>query len=441
MVVSARAADGAEAKLDLQVKRTLTLSAAASNQDFRSIVVHAWHTIAAPGFQADRDRVGAVTGQIASDSRRALEAICEWARNTSSPALFLQHFDPGVANDSHRAIRDAVRTLLAEADPALGDDALFKFFRHFVLVTFDFLHEGAATPASQVPLLRAILADSDKPRAPDLWQRLQRMAREAAGAGASLDRATLLLQLHGAFRFLAAPSLRADLAVLAESSARVLAEIENTIAGLSLPRPTVDAALEAALANCRYAQIVGLPRTGKSAALRAFAQARASQGPVLVLKADRLDGASWAAYATALGLQTRLLKPLLQELGAVGVQIVFIDGLDRIEIANRGVVNDILNLLATDPDLEGWRVVATVRDNGVEPLRTWLSPGWTRNRTAVVDVPSFDDEEADQIATQRPSLRPLLFGQARVRESPAGRSFSPPYQASQTARRSARRST
>ena len=153
MVVSARAADGAEAKLDLQVKRTLTLSAAASNQDFRSIVVHAWQTIAAPGFQVDRDRVGAVTGQIASDSRRALEAICEWARNTSSPALFLQHFDPGVANDSHRAIRDAVHALLAEVDPALGDDALFKFFRHFVLVTFDFLHEGAATPASQVPLL------------------------------------------------------------------------------------------------------------------------------------------------------------------------------------------------------------------------------------------------------------------------------------------------
>ena len=100
----------------------------------------------------------------------------------------------------------------------------------------------------------------------------------------------------------------------------------------------------------------------------------------------------------------------------MGVPIVFIDGLDRIEIANRGVVNDILNLLATDSDLEGWRVVATVRDNGVEPLRTWLSPGWARNRTAVVDVPSFDDEEAELIATQRPSLRPLLFGRARVRE-------------------------
>jgi hypothetical protein len=61
MVVSARAADGTEAKLDLQVKRSLTLSTAASNQDFRSIVVHAWRTIAAPGFQSDRDRVGAFT--------------------------------------------------------------------------------------------------------------------------------------------------------------------------------------------------------------------------------------------------------------------------------------------------------------------------------------------------------------------------------------------
>lgn len=415
LVITAKAADGSQATLDLQIKRALILSAAASKHDFRSVVTRAWQTIATPTFHEDMDRVGAVTGQIASDSKRALETVCEWARSHATAASFLQSFSAGIANDTHRAIRDAVRIILAEIDPALGDDALHRFFRHFVLVTFDFLHDGATTPPTQTPVLRTVLADSDKSRAEDLWQRLQRVAREAAGRGANFDRATLLNRLHGAFRFAGGRSLQADLAILQESAIRALAEIENTIDGLSLPRPTTSTAIAAASATHRYVQVTGLLGTGKSAALRAFAETYAAQGPVLVLKADRLEGSTWATYAAGLGVDPRL-KPLLQEIAAIGTPILFIDGLDRIEIANRGIVNDLLNAFASDPDLGQWRVVASVRDNGIEPLRTWLSPAWARTGASIVEVPSFDDDEAEEIATQRPALRALLFGDAKLQE-------------------------
>jgi hypothetical protein len=416
LIVTARALDGSEAKLDFQVKRGLTPSDAASNDDFREIVDRAWKTITAPEFKADLDRVGAITGQISADNKRALETICSWARATATSAAFLRHFDEGVANQAHRAIRDAVQALLGEIDPALGGDAPYRFFRHFVLITFDFPHEGEITAPTQIALLRSVLADNDKERAPDLWHRLQRIARLASGHGAVLDRATLLMQLQQVFRFSGSRSLRSDLALIAESSARAIAEIDNRIAGLSVPRSSIAARLQTALGHYRYAQIVGLPGTGKSVVLRAYAQEQAAYGPTFVLKADRLQGASWATYATALGLQNRLLKPLLVEIAAVGVPILFIDGLDRIEINNRGVVNDILNLLATDPDLQSWRVVATVRDNGVEPLRTWLSPDWARNPSAVVEILPFDDDEASQIVKERPGLRSLLFGGESLRE-------------------------
>ncbi|MEJ1968470.1 MAG: hypothetical protein WDN03_07550 [Rhizomicrobium sp.] len=147
LVVTAKAADGSLAALDLQIKRALTISAAASNHDFRSVVTQAWQTVAAATFHGELDRVGAVTGQIASDSKRALETICEWARSHATAASFLQSFSAGVANDTHRAIRDAVRTILTEIDPALGDDALHRFFRHFVLVTFDFSARRSDHPA------------------------------------------------------------------------------------------------------------------------------------------------------------------------------------------------------------------------------------------------------------------------------------------------------
>jgi len=415
LVVTAKATDSSVATLDLQIKRALTISAAASNHDFRSVVIQAWRTIMASTFHADLDRVGAVTGQVASESKRALESVCEWARSHAMAASFLQSFSAGIANETHRAIRDTVRAILTEIDPALGDDALHRFFRHFVLVTFDFLHDGATTPPTQVPVLRAVLADSDKSRAEDLWQRLQRVAREAAGRGANFDRATLLNRLHGAFRFAGVRSLQADLAIVQESATRALAEIDNTIDGLNLSRPTTSAAIAAASATHRYVQVTGLPGTGKSAALRAFAETYAAHGPVIVLKADRLDGSTWAAYSAGLGVDPRL-KPLLQEIAAIGTPILFIDGLDRIEIANRGIVNDLLNAFASDSDLGQWHVVASVRDNGIEPLRTWLSPAWTRAGASIVEVQSFDDDEAGEIAIQRPALGVLLFGDAKLQE-------------------------
>lgn len=42
LVVDADAADGSRGRISLQVKRSLTISAAASNTDFREIVVNAW---------------------------------------------------------------------------------------------------------------------------------------------------------------------------------------------------------------------------------------------------------------------------------------------------------------------------------------------------------------------------------------------------------------
>ncbi len=152
-----------------------------------------------------------------------------------------------------------------------------------------------------MPVLRTVLAESDKSRAEDLWQRLQRVAREAAGRGANFDRAALLNGLHGAFRFAGGRSLQADLAILQEGAIRALAEIDNTIDGLSLPRPTTSTAIAAASAIHRYVQVTGDCRgTGKSAALRAFAESYAAQGPVLVLKADRLEG-STSGQPTPLG--------------------------------------------------------------------------------------------------------------------------------------------
>ncbi|MFZ2061884.1 MAG: hypothetical protein WAU82_12790 [Candidatus Binatus sp.] len=57
LIVDGLASDDSLARLSLQVKRQLTISAAISNIDFREIVTRAWATMAKEDFREDTNRV------------------------------------------------------------------------------------------------------------------------------------------------------------------------------------------------------------------------------------------------------------------------------------------------------------------------------------------------------------------------------------------------
>ncbi len=410
IIVTGRNLDGSSRTLSLQVKRELTISAAPSYRDFRDVVAKGLATIRGNHFRGDRDRIGAITGTIAPQPKRALETVCEWARSSLDASSFLSRFAAGVASDQRRRVRDAVRTALFAADPSATEADLHNFLRHFVLVTVDFLHEGSTNEASAIGLLSHCLAPAMSARAYDLWQSVVGLAREGAGRATQFDRPSVLSRLRGRFRFTAAPSLHDDLLRLKEESAAALEEISDEVDAVHSPRPTVVAEITRALGQNRFVQVSGLPGVGKSAVMREVVASHAAHGAVLFLKADRLHGGGWLSHSVALGLTGASLKATLVEFAACGTAIIFIDGLDRVEVANRGVVNDVLNLLATDADLADWRVLVTVRDNGLEPLRNWLSPKWLQAGAAAVEVKPFSDEEATIIADARPQLKGFLFG-------------------------------
>jgi hypothetical protein len=83
IIVTGRSLDGSSRTLSLQVKRELTISGAPSNRDFRDTVAKGLATIRGSDFRTDRDRIGAVTGSIAQQPKRALETVCEWADRAS----------------------------------------------------------------------------------------------------------------------------------------------------------------------------------------------------------------------------------------------------------------------------------------------------------------------------------------------------------------------
>ncbi len=416
LIVEAHGADAIRMRLSLQVKRSLVVSRSTSNADFRETVLRAYATVTGAQFNSDADRVGVVTGEISDASKRSFETLCEWARSESSAAGLVEKLRTKGVSGQKQAYFDDVRSILSSVVDEQGlDEATWSLLSHFVLMRFEMLHEGSVTEATTVASLANCLAPTDLPRADDLWRRLLALVRVAEGHAASFDRKTLVARLNGAVRLKGAASMQGALAALGTEARLAAAEIGNTIDGFAVPRERLVQRAYDALVECRFVQIGGLPGTGKSAVLRTMVHESLENGTALFLKADRLTGSTWAQYATSTGIGEAGLEDLLVEVMAVGLSTVFIDGLDRVEVRHRGVVLDVVNTMLDSPLLGSLRMLVTVRDTGMEPLRTWLPARLFATGAKTVEVAELDDQEARALAAKRPALADLLFGPAQVR--------------------------
>lgn len=410
-------ADGSRMRLSLQVKRSLTISDAASNSDFREVIERSWQTLQKTDFREHVDRVGAATGTISDESHRNFTTVCEWARASESASSFFQRFaDGGGASQAHKDIVDAVRNCALGNEGQLPEEATHRLLAHMVLIKFDLMHQGSTTEAATLCSLQRALVSAQHDRADDLWRQLRQLCREGSGRREEFSRASVLRQLNGGLKFVGSPVLASDLRVLSELSSHWLAQHPGDIGGTHIDRSALREKLITEMGRHRLTLIKGLPGVGKTVLLRDLLGCHASNGTTFLLTANRLSGNSWAEHARAIGLSAIAIEPLLVEVMATGQAVLFIDGLDRITPEQRGVITDLMAQILTSPALSGWRIVATARDAGIEPLRSWVPTAlMTNGGVGYVDVDNLSPEDAEALANSLPALRPLLLdGDERV---------------------------
>lgn len=407
------------ARLSLQVKRTLTISNAVTNTDFRDIIRDSWSTLQKTDFHIGFDRYGAVVGTISPAKERALKTLCDWARES----LTAEHFDArfaegGSASADIKTVKNDVVALLKEVAKGTHctSEEVHQFLAHFVLIQFDFLREGATDHPNAINCIRDCLAPEDVAKASLIWSRLVQLARTSAGKSGQFDRARLVRMVSPAARLRGAISLRSDLDKLMGLARSYSNFIPDDIGGTKLDRTSLLEALDTDLTKARVVQVRGLPGSGKSVVVRRAVQRALEHGPVLFLKAEQLEGTSWISYATSQGLSGSPLEQLLVEVGATGTSILFIDSIDRIEKVHQPVILDVIRAIVESPLLDNWQVVVSLRDTNIELLRNWLSAFLDFMTVETLIVDPLSDEEAEVLATAKPYLRPLLFGSAQVQE-------------------------
>lgn len=404
------------ARLSLQVKRTLTISKADTNTDFRDIIRDCWHTLAKSDFRHGTDRYGTAVGTVSTTKERALKTLCDWARESLTTVHFDARFDQeGNASKDLKAVKNDVVSVLNDVNGKLCTNVeVHRFLAHFVLIQFDLLREGATDPPDAINRIRDCLATDDVGKAPLVWSRVVQLARASAGKSGQFDRARLVHFISPIARLRGATSFRFNLDKLTEIATSYAYLIPDDVGGARLNRALLLENLETKLSCARVVQIRGLPGSGKSVLVRRAVQQALDHGPVLFLKAEQLEGTSWISYANAQGLLTTKLDQFLLEIGAVGTPIVFIDAIDRIEKEHQPIILDVIRAIIESPLLDNWRIVASLRDNGIDVLRNWLGNYLDVLKVETLDVGQLSDEDAEILAEAKPHLRPLLFGSDQV---------------------------
>jgi hypothetical protein len=142
VTIDAVNADGSNAYLDIQAKRTVDFTR--SDTNFADVVRQLWGTAQKPEFASARYEMAVAIARTSTRIERDCQQVLQWARQLESGRSFAAHMQlSGFASNGMREFVEALRHHLVAAGAPSDDETVWRLLRRFQILAFDFEAPGS----------------------------------------------------------------------------------------------------------------------------------------------------------------------------------------------------------------------------------------------------------------------------------------------------------
>ncbi|TIQ61999.1 MAG: hypothetical protein E5X41_30600 [Mesorhizobium sp.] len=142
IVIHATNADGSQATLEIQAKRTLTFTA--SDAEFVDVVGQVWQAAQKPAFETERYETAVAISRTTTRIEQAVQEVLNWARQLPDAATFASNIRrKGFASDAMRSFVAVFADNLARHGAPNDNQTVWRLLRRFQVLVFDFEAVGS----------------------------------------------------------------------------------------------------------------------------------------------------------------------------------------------------------------------------------------------------------------------------------------------------------
>lgn len=409
-VLEAVMSNGQSNKAIVQAKRTFTLRT--SDQESVQVLIRALADFRRPAFNQAQDVIVLVISSLSAKIARGLRTLldCSRASLSSDDMVRRLNLPAYLGAEASKCYQAIVSTLQTNCNPSPDADEVWRFLRHFHVLTLDLDVPHGMTETLIRSLLTASTPNRDSEAAESTWNELIIAALRNAGAATSfrredLPKTTLERQNRPTGFSTGIARLQEDTKIVAEL-------VRDTVADtVKLSRSELVSEICQAVEENQITLVIGEAGSGKSAVAKAAFETGSVGSLGFAFRAESLAAPHINEILQGYDLT---LEGLRAQTVLQGRKLVWIESIERLlekPSEQRVAFLDFLRGLRHDPN---WRFLITCRSYSADTVKNALF-GEVAVRHHEVQVSSLSDEELAEVSSRLPALkRPL--GNAPLRE-------------------------
>jgi len=408
LLIKTVSAEGAEAKLLVQIKHRLV--ATAENSEFKETIERAWSDYSSAGFDKNDDRIAFITGPATARTLQHLRGLFDLAKySASADEFFAKINNAGFASKQKQEILQIISGHVKEVSSGATTEDIWGFIKCIDFLSYDFDIERSSDEARTLALIELNRGDECQESARALWSQIITFSQTANLNSATLTRGNVnqLLPENVSNHLLKNSVIMhsKDIRRLLEHSEVTLDHIKTEICdGVTLEREGLIEKSLALLEKSKVLLITSEAGSGKSALAKMLIKRFEDKTPVLAFRVEEFDHPHLDQALTSMGASCTL-KDLSTNLGMLPNRVLFIDSIERLlEMDHQEAFSQLIKLSSQD---EKTLLVMTCRSYAETTIQQILCA--QQLVYSLLRVPGLNEDEIREVCKKIPTLKTVTL--------------------------------